>query len=238
MLESPRSRPILFTFLTAFEMKNRLAPSHKHAPSDDGQNRARTASRSGVSKFFGFLFSQFIAFACLVGFPALVTAIAPVSWITFERHEGRVSFVGRTCLLFFVPYKTVTVDEVVGIDDRVVAGTVSRSGKKGGTRSEDQGYLTIEGRGEAAEVPVTPYNLDSVGERAAAFLEDATASELKLFVVANWKFSVIAGGCLSLLTVLYVFLVTFSVLLKAVHLVQRALGVPPQRRLWIRLWRQ
>lgn len=219
-------------------MKSRPARSHKNAPSDDGPNRARTESRSGVSKFFGFVFSQFVAFACLVGFPALVTAIAPVSWIKFERHDGRVSFTGRTCLLFVIPYTTSTVDAVVRIDDRINPGTVSHSRKSGDTRSEDQGYLLVEGRGQSAQIPVTPFNLDSVSERAETFLEDETATELKMFVVANWKFSVIAGGCLSLLTVLYVFLVTFSVVLKAIHLVQKALGVPPQRLLWIKLWRQ
>ena len=47
-------------------------------------------------------------------------------------------------------------------------------------------------------------------KEAESFLKDSNAVELKRFVVANWKFGVIAGGALSLLTVIYVVAVVAS----------------------------
>ena len=166
----------------------------------DGPHRMKKTS------WLGSIGSQlFLLFFC-VGFPGLCTAIAPVSWVKFQRTGDRVSAKAQVCVFFVLPYKTMTVDPVVGIGDRFVGGTESRERRSGQrdrvTKSEDQGYLVIQGDDHAAEVPVTPFNLKSVIERSEAFLEDPQATELKLFVVANWKFSVIMGGLTSLLTVL------------------------------------
>lgn len=204
----------------------------------DAPATPRPAARSWPARLAGFLAQQLFALAVFVGFPALVTAIAPVSWVQFERHDGRVSASARICLLFVVPYRTLTVDPVVGVGDRFVAGTVTRERRSGGrdreTKSEDKGFLVIQGPEHAAEVPVTPFNLRSVLERSEAFLQDPEATELQLFVVANWKFSVIAGGLISLLTVLYVAALAFGIVLKTIHGAQWAAGVPPQRRLLVR----
>ena len=81
---------------------------------------------------------------------------------------------------------------------------------------------------------MTPFNLDSVERRAEEFLDDPQAESLKMFVVANWKFSVGVGGFFSLLTVAYVFSLIFGTGLKTVHLVQKACGVPPKRWLWVK----
>ena len=62
----------------------------------------------------------------------------------------------------------------------------------------------INGPDQTAEVPVTPFNLQEVREKAEAFLKDPQAVKMKLFVVANWKFSVIAGGLATLPAVFYV----------------------------------
>lgn len=161
-----------------------------------------------------------------MGLPALVTAIAPVSWVTLERRDGHVAAVARTCLLFVVPYKTMTVEPVTGFGDRFVGGTVTRERRSGPdrfTKSEDEGVLVIQGTGQSAEVPVSPFSLGSVVEKAEAFLQDSQSTELKLFVVANWKFSVIGGGLISLLTVLYVVGVTMGLIFKLVRLFRWAL---------------
>lgn len=174
------------------------------------QNESRSvqkAQRPWWARLGSFVLHQLLALAIFVGFPALVTAIAPVSWIKFERQDGQVSVTARTCLLFFVPYKTVHLDPVTGIGDRFVAGTTTRERRTGRdrvTKSEDEGFLVIHSSDQSAEISVTPFNIKSVTERAQGFLDDPQATELKMFVVANWKFSVIAGGLISLLTVLYV----------------------------------
>lgn len=199
------------------------------------------SQKSLLSKVGGVVFSQLLALLVLVGFPALVTAFAPVSYIRFSRHDDQVRGTVQTCLFFFIPYKTTTVQPVLAIDDRSVEGTIRRERRPGRDRqiqSEDQGFLVIRGVDAEAEVQVTPANLKSVVERSQAFLNDRQTEELELFVVANWKFSVIMGGLVSLLTVIYVLTLGLGLLLKLVHLFQWALGVPPEQRLFAKLLRE
>lgn len=157
----------------------------------------------------GLLASHLLGLLICVGLPALVTAIAPVSWVRFHREDGHVTATAKTCLLFVVPYRTVVVHSPVHAGRRDVSGTYARTKRGAGqrdvyTKSEDEGFLVIEGAEQFAEVPVTPHDLKSVIEKSQAFLDNPQATELKMFVVANWKFSIIAGGLVSLLTVLYV----------------------------------
>jgi hypothetical protein len=51
---------------------------------------------------------------------------------------------------------------------------------------------------------VTPADIDAMASQIEGFLKDGQASDLRLFAVANWKFSILAGGLASSLTVLYV----------------------------------
>jgi hypothetical protein len=162
----------------------------------------------GTKSPAALLAAQMFGLLVCVGFPALVTAMAPVSWVKFHRQEGRVTATAKTCLLFVVPFRSSVVESAAHVGRRDVRGTYTRHNRSGRrdvhTKSEDEGFLVIEGASQTAEVPVTPHNLASVIEKSQAFLDDPQATELKMFVVANWKFSVIAGGLVSLLTVLYV----------------------------------
>lgn len=165
-----------------------------------------TGKRTWTGLIIQHLFGLFVCF----GIPAAVTAIAPVSWVTFQRTGDHVSARAKVCLLFIVPFRSATIDPVTRVDKRNVAGTLGLTERRSGrrpdlyTKSEDQGFLLIQGPGQEVEVPSTPHNLDAALGKAAAFLIDAKATELKLFMPANWKFSIIAGGFVSLLTVLYV----------------------------------
>jgi hypothetical protein len=164
-------------------------------------------------RFRDFLLGHAIAFFFCVVFPGLVTAVAPVSWVTFERQGDDVVANAKTCTLFFIPYQNKTIDPVVGVGDHFISGTYSRrTGNRESTRSEDQAFLMIHGEGESrAKVPVSPVNIKNVTERAEAFLKDTQSTKLKMFVVANWKFSVLAGGAISFLTAIYVLGVTLSI---------------------------
>ncbi|MDZ4779147.1 MAG: hypothetical protein SGJ19_02730 [Planctomycetia bacterium] len=172
------------------------------------QTEATVAADTPVKKKGGLgnaLFGHVLGLLFCVGLPGFVTAIAPVSWIRFERTEDHVTATAQTCLFFFIPYRTQTVDPVIGIDDRFVQGKFERRRpSEPKHRTEDEAFLVINGEDGFAEVPVTPLNIKSVSERSQAFLDDPQAPQLKLFVVANWKFSILVGGALSLLTVLYV----------------------------------
>jgi hypothetical protein len=153
------------------------------------------------------VFLQFFALLVCFGIPALVTAFAPVAWVKFERHGERVSAQAKICLYFIIPFKTVTIDPVVGVGRDFKGGSTRverRNGRNEKITSEDQGFLVIRGESQEAPVPVTPFNLDSVLERSNAFLKDPQATELKMFVVANWKFSVLCGGLAMVLPLLLV----------------------------------
>ena len=158
------------------------------------------------------VFTHCLGFLFCVLFPAFVTAIAPVSWMQFQRQDETVTADVRICTLFVVPYQIRTIDPVVGIGDQFIAGKETpRRGNQGGGRTEDEAYLLIHGTDQPLRVPVSPVNIRSVTERAQAFLTDSQAPELRMTVVANWKFSVFAGGLVSLLTVLYVVGVGLSI---------------------------
>ncbi len=149
-----------------------------------------------------------LGFVFCVLFPGFVTAIAPVSWVRFERTDKIVSATTKTCVFFVIPYKTQRISPVIGVGDHFIAGTLSsrRPGQseRDRTRSEDEAFLEIRGENSSAQVSVSPVNIKSVLARSEEFLNDPAATELKLTVIANWKFGLIAGGFVSLLTVLYV----------------------------------
>jgi hypothetical protein len=170
-----------------------------------------------------------VIFFC-IGFPAMVTGIAPVSWIKFERRDGQVSATAKICLFFVVPYRTIEVFPVIGVGDRFVEGTRTREERDGRTvrtKSENEGFLVIKGTEQTAEVPVSPFSIKSVVKKTESFLKEDGTTELNLFVVANWKFSVIAGGLVSLLTVLYVFALIYQISLGIVRIFKWALGISP-----------
>ncbi len=193
---------------------------------DDEPPVRKTGSKNDPTKLPLQIFALLICF----GVPALVTALAPVSWVKFERHGDKVSAQAKVCLFFIIPYKTISVDPVVGFARDSKAGSVSverRSGRPDKkVQSETQGFLVIRGENQEAQVQVTPHDLDSVLERSNAFLKNPQATELKMFVVANWKFSVFAGG---LATLLPVFLLGCFAVVLGQGLFRR-LGFPKTKR--------
>lgn len=192
---------------------------------------AKTTADSNKPTFLQWAIPQLIAFVVCVGAPGFLTAMVPVSWLKFERKGDRVTAQAKVCVFFIIPYRTEHVAPVVAVSDREKSGSVTRHRRTGTdryTQAEDQGYLTIEGPDHSAEVLVSPHDLKSVMEKVTAFLKDSQPKELKLYVVANWKFGVIAGGLLSLLTVIWVIGVSISLVL----MVLRPLGLakPAQPR--------
>jgi hypothetical protein len=159
------------------------------------------------------LFGHFIFFLFGVAFPAFITAIVPVSITHFNRDGDKIRADVRKNLLFVIPSSYSTVHNVVSVNDTFQAGTSTRSRSSSGsssvTTSEDQAFLVIEGRepAETVKVDVSPVNIDSVLEKAGTFLEDSQRPHLRLVTIANWKFGVVAGGLVSLLTLLYLYIV-------------------------------
>jgi hypothetical protein len=158
------------------------------------------------------VFAHIMTLGLCVAMPAVVMLIMPVASTTFTRAGGNVSATSVRKVFFVIPFQTETVADVVGVDDQYVHGTLTQTTRSGPvndpkrpvTRTEDMSWLVIQGRGASLEVPVSPVNLDDTRRKVRDFLEDGSQPELRLFTVANWKISVITGGVLTLLTLIYV----------------------------------
>jgi len=172
-----------------------------------------SASKIGGSKsvkksLLSQILLSIVGFLFCVGMPALVTGVVPASTIKFERVGDRVTATTQTCIFYIIPYRTIHIDPVTGIDYDFISGGVTRERRSGQTdkytQAEDKGVLVIQGPDQSASILVSPFNLESVRTKAKAFLNDAQARELKLFVMANWKFGLIFGGLATFLTLIYI----------------------------------
>lgn len=158
---------------------------------------------------------KLVGFVGCVLFPAFVTGIAPLCVTHFERANGQVQAHVSTNFLFLIPYRQQQLDDVKTVNTRFVAGEISRypnshshnSHKE--VRSEDQAFLNILGEKDFIQVPVSPASIQQIKASAETFLSSNDQTHLRLVTVANWKVA-IAGGFLSLLTILYVIGVTLS----------------------------
>ena len=146
-----------------------------------------------------------------IGFPGLLTAFVPVSWIDLQRVDDHVRATTRTCVFFYIPYKTQELADVANVSATFQAGTISRerNGNKTPTESESMGTVQLYGppsgavEGEMIAVAVSPASTKEVEAKINAFLAYLQQKELSLFTVANWKFGIIFAIPLCLLTVLF-----------------------------------
>lgn len=162
------------------------------------------------------VFGHAILFLACVFLPAVFTAAAPLTFVHLERENGLVRATASRHVLFLIPYSRTSIENVQAVGDQLVSGARSRSrdasGKTRKSQTEDSAYLLIEGPSGQLEVPVSPVNIKSILQKTSAFVSDPAQSSLRFVAVANWKFGVIAGGVLSLLTVFYLWLQISSLL--------------------------
>ncbi|MBL9113975.1 MAG: hypothetical protein JNJ83_03140 [Verrucomicrobiaceae bacterium] len=166
---------------------------------------------------------QMIAIGVLLGALAIATGVAPVSWIKFERKGHDVRARVQSCVFFIVPYHTVWVEAVEKIDTRIKTGSNQRRAGRDipNKKAEDVGYLMIDGPSSSAEVPIAPSDLTSVKEKSLRFLADKQATELELFVVANWLFSLVFSG----LATLFGLIIAGSFVVGLIQLARRKLSI-------------
>lgn len=143
---------------------------------------------------------QLIAAAFCIGVPALITMIAPIAHLKFEKQAHGVTATTQKFLLMVVPFRTEVISPVTEVTEHVIQGHRDKKGNK----SEDEGSLEIKGPQATAKISVSPVNLASVNERVQAFLKAPTDQPLQMTVVANWKFSVFVGGLATAFAALYV----------------------------------
>jgi hypothetical protein len=182
-------------------------------------------SKRSTSWVSDVLIPQVVAFVAFVLFPAAVTAMAPVTWVTFTRDGDMVSAKAAQCLFFIVPYRTQAVSPVEGVWTSLSAGVMvpnttgaTVDDRQRETRTEDEAHLEMNGPGQKVTVMVSPVDVEQVHERVKVYLADARAPSLRLFAVANWKASVFVGGPLTLLAVFYFVCLALKLARKAASL--------------------
>lgn len=154
------------------------------------ENSSNTVHKSVV-------ITQLIGIFGFVLIPALITWIAPVSRLTFEKAGQGVRATVRQYVFFVVPFRTDIIQPVTKIEDRVRAGRHANADeRRRGQRAYQagDGTLTIVGPTRVAAITVAPTSLPDVAARARAFLERPADQPLQMTVVANWVVSVAVGG--------------------------------------------
>jgi hypothetical protein len=158
------------------------------------------------------LFEFVIGGLACVGLPALMTAMAPVSWIELNRIDDRVAAKTQTCVFFVFPYSTQELDDVKKVSTTFRRGELlhHRAGDNKRGRAESEGGVVLHGPNDAngneklISVAVSPASFKTVEEKINGFLQDAQQKTMKQFVVANWKVGIIFAIPVCLLTVLFV----------------------------------
>ncbi len=166
-----------------------------------GSKRPRSRTPAGQK-----VFAQILGFFCCVCLPAFISALAPVSVIQLTRQNEQVVADLSTRLFYFIPYRHVVVEDVREVDDRFHAGELVRDHDRDGGRehrTESESFLVVHGRESTSEVPVSPMNIRGAVEKARSFLKQPDQTNLRITVVANWKFGVVIPLLLSPLTILY-----------------------------------
>lgn len=159
----------------------------------------------------GQIFGHAILLLFCVFLPALVTATAPVTLTNFVRSDNAVRATVSKHLLFLIPYSIRHIDQIESVDGQLVAGTRNPSRSTAGessrtTQTESSAYLIIKGAIAEARIEVSPASIGRVRAKVDNFVSNTTQTRLRLVTVSNWKFGVIVGGALSLLTLFYIYL--------------------------------
>jgi hypothetical protein len=167
------------------------------------------------------LITQLICVVLFIIVPVLLTALLPASWVTLNRGaDGRVSATARTCVLFFIPWRTQHVADVTEVEatslrkDRSVArrtGSLNRP-DKGIIHQDGEDELSVLGRDGNLAVSISPASSAAAKTKVQAFLGDASQHHAWVFAIGNWKFGLGFCGLFALFSWLYIIGSTLAIL--------------------------
>ncbi len=167
-----------------------------------------TPSSSAGARVASLLLRHLLGILFCIGVPVLITTMVPVSRLTFERKGADVFATAKTCLLFWIPFKTETVGPVTDLSWDHKDGQINRYRRTGRrddyVQEEAKGSITIHAADRSARAQVSPHDLESAVGQIDAFMKNPAEAPLRLFLPANWKFGIIGGGVMALFIPLYV----------------------------------
>ena len=161
--------------------------------------------------------TQAIAIVVFVVVPIVITLVAPISTLEFQKSGAATEVVLRRYALIFVPWRTERVENVkrlrADITEEVhYANTAEnrRRGRKG--TSYATGQLAIIGDGPEVIVQAAPELSKEISARFDQFAKGAGAGPETIPVYASWGLSYVLGGVVTFLCGLYLFGATVAVI--------------------------
>jgi hypothetical protein len=149
--------------------------------------------------------AQIVGFIVCVLLPAFVTIIAPITRVTLSYDGNSISVSARWFVYCLIPYRITRLTQVTSITSDFTAGRIERSSRSPNRRirTENTAALIFSSAEEDMMIPISPVNMESARKKIEAFLAAPNPEGLRFWAVANWKFSLLMGGALSLLAGLY-----------------------------------
>lgn len=169
------------------------------------------------SRLKSVLVTQSIAVVGFVLVPLLITLMAPLSTIMFEKSGAGTTVVVHRYVLMFIPWQTERIDNVTRIHADITPEKRYRdtreNRRKGniGTRLATA-QLEIVGDGPEVIVQADPDLAKNVAARFDAFARNAAAPPEKIEVYASWGLSYVLGGVATFLCGFYLLGATIAVL--------------------------
>jgi hypothetical protein len=162
----------------------------------------------------GQTFLSLLATMFCIGFPAVWTIFAPLSYVSLRYDDEVVSASVTHFVYLVVPYRTEQLAQVSTINTTYQEGYTDH-GRPGGSRRNVQvqakSSLVFSGPEGNIAVMVSPMNIDGVKERVQAFMAHPRAAGMNFVAVANWKFSVIFGALVSFIPWLLAFSFVYEI---------------------------
>jgi hypothetical protein len=165
--------------------------------------------RSILATVRSHLVTQAIAVVCFVVVPVVITLVAPLSTIVFERTGSGTDVIVHRYALMVVPWQTERIDQVAQIRADVSSqfryGNTAENRRKNrvGTVSYATGQVAIIGVGDELIVQAAPDLARSIAAQFKDFVADKNATTLSIPVYASWALSYVLGGVVSALCGLY-----------------------------------
>ena len=182
------------------------------------------------------LITQLIRIVLFIIVPVLLTAMLPASWISLERGaDGRVSATARTCVLFFIPWRTQRVADATSVEaktrvsDRSVSYRSSSNSRssRGTVHQDGEDELSVLGLEGKFSIPISPASSEATKAKVQAFLDDDSQRNTWMFTIPNWKFGLGFCGLFALFSWLYIIGSTLAIVR---FLTRKLRGTPPFRQ--------
>lgn len=175
-------------------------------------------ANANPASFKSILVTQMIAVVVFVGVPVMLTLMAPLTSVRFQKAEqGTLAEVDRY-LLMFIPWKHETVAGVQAVraettaEKRYRGTSEERSKGQKGVRLATGQIVIVSGAIETS-IQADPVLAKRIEKEFVEFQQTESSGELSYEIYASWWLSYVLGGIATSLAAFYVFGATVQIIL-------------------------